>query len=98
MSEQLEKEAIKQKIEPPKMWNVVMHNDDFTTFEFVIVCLMYVFNKTESQANKIAMDIHQTGKGIVGQYTYEIAETRKEMAIAYAMEQEHPLKIELEPS
>ncbi len=98
MSEQLEKEVVKQKMEPPKMWNVVMINDDFTTVEFVIACLICVFNKSESQAAKITMDIHQKGKGIVGQYSHEIAETKKAMATAFAIEQGHPLKIELEPN
>lgn len=98
MSEQLEKETTKQKVEPPKMWNVVMYNDDYTPFDFVIACLMYIFNKSESQAGKIAMDIHQKGKGIVGQYTYELAETKKAMAEGFAQEQQHPLKIEIEKS
>lgn len=98
MSEQLDKETIKQKIEPPRMWNVVMYNDDYTPFEFVIACLMYVFGKTESQANKITRDIHEKGKGIVGQYTHEIAETKKIMAEGFAQEQQHPLKCEIEKS
>lgn len=98
MSEQLEKETVKLNLQPPKMWNIVMYNDDFTPFDFVISCLMYIFNKSESQAGKIALDIHTKDKGIVGQYTYEMAETKKVMAQEFAMQQEHPLKIELEPS
>jgi len=96
MSEQLEKETTKQKVEPPKMWNVVMYNDDFTPFDFVIGCLMYVFGKTESQASKIAMDIHTKGKSVVGQYTRDMAETKQAMAQAFAVQEQHPLKIEIE--
>lgn len=96
MSELIEKETLKQKVEPPKMWNVVMYNDDFTTFEFVVVCLGFVFHKTEVQAKQIAKDIHTKGKGIVGQYSYDIAETKKTMAEEFARQQDHPLKIEVE--
>ena len=48
MANLLEKQKEEQKVKPPIMWNVVFHNDDFTTFEFVIACLMYFFNKKES--------------------------------------------------
>lgn len=98
MAEQLEKETVKQKLEPPKMWNIVMYNDDFTPFDFVIACLIYIFNKSESEAGKIALDIHTKDKGIVGQYTYEMGETRKIMAQEFAIQEGHPLKIELEQS
>lgn len=96
MAEQLEKEVTKQKVEPPKMWNVVMYNDDFTTFEFVMGCLIYIFNKSEGEAAIITKAIHQKGKGIVGQYTKDIAYTKKEMAEGFARQQQHPLKIEVE--
>ena len=98
MSELIEKETTKQKVEPPKMWNVVMYNDDYTPFDFVIGCLMYVFSKSESQASKIARDIHEKGRGVVGQFTREVAETKQAMAQAFAIQEEHPLKIEIEQS
>jgi ATP-dependent Clp protease adaptor protein ClpS len=95
MSEIFEKQKEKQKIKPPQMWNVVMLNDDFTTFEFVMACLMQIFNKTEQQAFKITQDIHNSGKGIVGQYPRDIAETKKEYALAFARQEEHPLHVEI---
>lgn len=98
MSELMEKETLKQKMEPPKMWNVVMYNDDFTPFDFVIACLMYIFNKSESEAARITSDIHTKGKGLVGQYTYEMAETKQYMAQQFAIKEQYPLKIEIEQS
>lgn len=96
MSELLDKQTNKQAVKPPKMWNVVFVNDDFTTFEFVMVCLMCIFNKTEEQAFAITKAIHESGKGIVGQYSKDMAETKTQMAIEFAREREHPLHIEME--
>lgn len=96
MSENLEKETVKQKIAPPKMWNVILHNDDFTTIEFVVELLMALFNKNESQAAQIAMNVHSSGKGIAGQYTKEVAETKVAIAQTIAMNEQHPLKIEMQ--
>lgn len=96
MSELIEKETTKQTVKPPSMWNVVFYNDDFTTVEFVVDCLKYVFNKTTEQGHVIAMQIHNTGKGVVGQYTKEIAETKQMAALEYAQQNQHPLKIEIE--
>lgn len=95
MSHLIEKETVKQNVKPPKMYAVIIHNDDFTTFEFVIECLMSVFNKSEAEASKIAMSVHQEGKAIIGTYTLEIAETKQTIALKFAEMEEHPLKIEL---
>ena len=97
MSETFEKETVKQSLKPPVMWNVIFLNDDFTTFEFVIACLMEVFNKSEEQASMIATDIHEKGKGVVGQYTQDIALTKKEDAMGFAIKYEHPLQVLVEP-
>jgi ATP-dependent Clp protease adaptor protein ClpS len=96
MSEIFEKETLKQAVKPPSMWNVVFVNDDFTTMEFVMECLIYVFSKTESQAATVMLAVHQTGKGVVGQYTKDIAITKQTMAIEFARMNEHPLQILLE--
>ncbi len=98
MSEIFEKQIEKQKIKPPQMWNVIMLNDDFTTFEFVMACLIQIFNKTEQQAFMITQQIHESGKGIVGQYPKDIAETKKEYAMAFARQEKHPLNVTIEPN
>lgn len=96
MSNQLEKEEIKQVIEPPAMWNVIIHNDDFSHVEFVIVCLMDIFLKSKSEAIKIAMSVHEQGKGIAGKYTRDVAETKKGLAEFFAKINEQPLKFSLQ--
>jgi ATP-dependent Clp protease adaptor protein ClpS len=95
MSELIEKQTSKQAVKPPSMFKVIFLNDDFTTFEFVTAILMKVFQKSSDEADKIAGEVHQKGEGVVGQYTLDIAETKKEMAIAYAQAFEHPLQIKV---
>lgn len=96
MSETIEKKPVKERLKPPSMYNVVMHNDDYTTMEFVVAVLMYVFNKTQEQAVQIMMQIHQQGKGVAGTYTHDIATTKQEAAMDFAKSQEHPLQITVE--
>jgi ATP-dependent Clp protease adaptor protein ClpS len=97
MSELIEKETTKQAVKPPSMWQVVLLNDDYTTVEFVIDCLIYVFNKSEDEAARITMDVHKKGKGIVGRYTKDIALTKQSDAQNYAKSQGHPLQVLAEP-
>lgn len=98
MSEIIEKETIKQALKPPVMWNVVFINDDFTPFDFVIYCLIDIFAKTQEQAEMIASDIHTKGKGIVGQYSKDIAQTKQDDAVNFARSMEHPLNVQIEPA
>lgn len=96
MSEILEKEKVTLKVKPPKMWQVVFLNDDFTPFEFVMIILMTIFNKNQEQAWQITQKVHQEGKSVVGQYPYDIAQTKQQKAIDLARENEFPLQIELQ--
>ena len=98
MSEIIEKETIKQNVKPPVMWNVVMINDEYTTFEFVLECLRIVFGKGEEQAFIITKAIHEQGKGIVGTYTKDIAVTKQIQAMEMAQREEHPLQVKVEPN
>lgn len=97
MSELIEKETTKQAVKPPSMWQVILLNDDYTTVEFVINCLIYVFNKSEDEAARITMDVHHKGKGIVGRYTKDIAITKQRDAQEYAKAMGHPLQVLAEP-
>lgn len=97
MSEIIEKETTKQAVKPPSMWQVILINDDYTTVEFVIDCLVYVFNKTEDEAARITIDVHKKGRGIVGRYTKDIATTKQRDAQEYAKSLGHPLQIIAEP-
>jgi len=90
----LEKQKI--KVRKPKQYKVIMHNDDFTTMEFVIDVLMNIFNKKFEEANKIMIDVHKKGKGIAGIYSYDIAVTKSSMAMALAKEEGFPFKLSVE--
>lgn len=81
------------KLKAPKMYNVIMHNDDFTTMQFVVEVLIEVFRKQSVEASELMMKIHKNGKCIVGTYTYDIAVTKKLIADQMAKQQNYPLMI-----
>ena len=84
------------KVKKPKHYKVVMYNDDFTTMEFVVNILMTVFNKDLNTSNKIMMDVHKIGRGIVGVYPYDIATTKVAIALGMAKEEGFPFNITIE--
>lgn len=84
------------KIKKPRLYKVIMHNDDFTTMEFVVEILKTVFNKDLNTSNKIMMDVHKSGRGIVGIYPYDIATTKVAIALDMAKEEGFPFNITVE--
>lgn len=87
----------KTKLRPPKMYKVLMHNDDYTTMEFVILVLQKFFNKSASESQTIMLEVHTRGFGICGIYTYEVAESKVAKVTKYARDNGHPLKCSTEP-
>ena len=85
-----------EKIREPKQYRVVLHNDDYTTMDFVVAVLVTVFHKPTAEATKIMLDVHNKGKGICGVYTYDIAATRVARVHQLAKKREFPLKCSLE--
>ncbi len=85
------------RTQKPKRFKVLIHNDDYTTMEFVVSLLMSVFKHTPASATRLMLAIHRNGLGVAGVYTKEIAETRVEQAIEYARSAGHPLQCTLEP-
>jgi ATP-dependent Clp protease adaptor protein ClpS len=85
-----DKEKLKSK--EPNMYNVVFVNDDFTSMEFVVLMLQKYHSKSQEEAAKIMMDVHEKGKGIAGIYTHEIAETKAFMVNHRARIVGFPLK------
>ena len=81
--------------EPP-MYKVLLHNDDYTTMEFVIHVLMVVFHKSYEDATKIMLNVHRSGMGICGVFTYEVAETKVDLVHSLAEENDFPLKCTME--
>jgi ATP-dependent Clp protease adaptor protein ClpS len=90
-------EKQENKLQRPKMYQVVMHNDDFTPFDLVIAILMKVFNKNADAAMSLMMQVHKQGKGICGVYTHEVAETKISEAMGFAKSQGAPLRLHAEP-
>jgi ATP-dependent Clp protease adaptor protein ClpS len=87
----------RQKLQPPKRYKVLMHNDDYTTMEFVVLVLQKYFNKNYNEAQAIMLEVHQRGFGVCGIYTFEVAESKAAKVIKYARENGHPLRCSIEP-
>lgn len=88
----------KQSLKPPKMYKVIMHNDDYTTMEFVINVLQKFFNKSFPESQSIMLEVHTKGFGVCGVFTFEVAESKVAKVVKYARENGHPLKCTIEPS
>lgn len=84
-----------QVVKPP-FYKVLLHNDDYTTMEFVVQILMHVFNKSPENATRIMLDVHKQGIGLCGVYSYEIAETKVDQVHFLAREHGFPLKCSME--
>lgn len=85
-----------ERVEEPPLFKVLLHNDDYTTMEFVIWVLQSVFNMPEEQAVQVMLAVHLRGVGVAGIYTYEIAEMKVEKTTELAREQEYPLLVTME--
>ncbi|MEZ4393407.1 MAG: ATP-dependent Clp protease adaptor ClpS [Polyangiales bacterium] len=86
-----------RKVARPKMWKVLLHNDHYTTREFVVAVLMGVFHKSETDAVQIMLHVHQKGLGVAGVYTHDVAQTKIDKVHRLARDYEYPLKLSMEP-
>ena len=86
-----------QKVERPRMWRVLLHNDDYTTQEFVVWILEMIFHKDRGEAFDIMMSVHRSGMGLAGVYTHDVAETKVKTTKQMAEEHEFPLLVTMEP-
>ena len=89
-------ERTAEKVKKPSMYKVVLHNDHYTTMEFVVYVIQKVFNKGIQEATNIMFDVHKKGRGVVGVYTYDEATTRANQVMLLAKEAEFPLKCSVE--
>jgi len=80
----------KAKLEKPKLFKVLLHNDDFTTMEFVVWVLEYVFMRESAEAVAVMLSVHNEGVGVAGIYPYEIASMKAEKAMNLARAREFP--------
>lgn len=79
------------KLEKPPLYKVILHNDNFTTMDFVVFVLTHVFLRSEAEAFAIMLQVHHDGSGIAGVYSFEIANMKAEKAMNLARAQEYPL-------
>ena len=86
----------REKTQEPPLFKVLLHNDDFTTMEFVVWVLQSVFNLSEEQAVQIMLNVHVRGIGVAGVYTYEVAEMKVGRTMELAHENEFPLLCTME--
>ncbi|RMF82266.1 MAG: ATP-dependent Clp protease adapter ClpS [Nitrospirae bacterium] len=86
------------RLRPPPMYKVLLHNDDYTTMEFVVEVLMHVFHMDGARAYQVMMQVHREGIGVAGVYTREVAETKVAQVTAHARREGHPLKCTMEPA
>ena len=90
------REKRKITVKEPDMYRVKMHNDDFTTMDFVVEVLRQVFFKSEAEANALMLSIHKSGYAVVGIYPYDIAVSKVKKTNLMAREHGYPLKVTIE--
>ena len=86
-----------KRLKRPRLYRVLLHNDDYTTREFVVQVLHTVFHLGEQDAIRVMLHVHHTGVGVAGVFTREVAETKIQRVERMAQEQEFPLRLTMEP-
>lgn len=91
------KQHAEERTKEPPMYRVLLHNDDFTTKEFVVEILVYVFHKAMHEAMELMWRVHRHGRGVAGVFSREIAETKIATVTTIARENGFPLRLTMEP-
>ena len=95
-NDSLIKTQTKDKLKKPSLYKVLMLNDDYTPMEFVVYLLKSFFNKSNEEATKIMLHVHQNGIGVCGIFSYEIAETKVIQVLDTSRKNNHPLQCTME--
>jgi ATP-dependent Clp protease adaptor protein ClpS len=90
-------ERVDERVEHPRLWKVLLHNDDYTTQEFVVWVLESIFHLPHAEAFAIMMHVHQAGVGVAGLFTRDVAETKVKATQQLAEQHEYPLLVTIEP-
>ena len=90
------KTGLDPELREPPLYRVILHNDDYTTMDFVVMILRSVFDKSKEDATRIMLNVHHRGRGIAGVYTREIGETKIAIVHGMARDNQFPLKCSLE--
>ncbi|WP_234121247.1 ATP-dependent Clp protease adaptor ClpS [Clostridium hydrogenum] len=88
-------EKTENKIKEPRMYEVIIYNDDYTTMDFVVEVLVSIFSKSVPEAVKIMFDVHKKGSGVTGLYPYDIAVTKVKQTETMAIKNGYPLKLSI---
>lgn len=86
-----------KKLERPRLYRVLLHNDDYTTRDFVVWILQVVFHRSEVESVQIMLHVHNNGVGVAGVYPYDVAQAKVEKVLELAEQHEFPLLSTLEP-
>ncbi|HEU0186663.1 MAG TPA: ATP-dependent Clp protease adapter ClpS [Gallionellaceae bacterium] len=89
-------EAERSKTKPPKLYKVILLNDDFTTMEFVVEVLQTFFAMGRERATQVMLKVHKEGSAVCGVYTRDIAETKVTQVTDFAVQHGHPLRCSME--
>ena len=89
-------EKTRERTQRPELYRVILHNDDYTSMEFVVAVLEGIFGKSPAEAYRVMMHVHQSGVGVAGVYTHEVAETKVVEVRELAREAGYPLRASLE--
>jgi ATP-dependent Clp protease adaptor protein ClpS len=88
---------VEERVDQPRLWKVLLHNDDYTTQEFVVWVLESIFHLSHADAFAIMMHVHQAGVGVAGLFTRDVAETKVKATQQLAEQHEYPLLVTIEP-
>lgn len=86
----------KPKTKKPSMYKVLLLNDDYTPMEFVVLVLERIFHKSQEDATRIMLHVHQRGVGVCGVYSHDVAETKVTQVVDFARRHQHPLQCTME--
>lgn len=92
------KERSKSQVREPRQYQVILHNDNFTPMDFVVMALMKYFNKSFGEAQALMLQVHRQGKSVAGIYSYDIAMTKAAVTMRAAREAGYPLKLTCSPA
>jgi ATP-dependent Clp protease adaptor protein ClpS len=87
----------RREVRQPRRFSVILHNDDYTTMEFVVMVLTRFFAKSETEAHRIMLEVHHVGRGLAGVYSRDVAESKVEQVEELARADGHPLRCTAEP-
>jgi ATP-dependent Clp protease adaptor protein ClpS len=87
-----------QRTDKPRQYKVILHNDHYTTMEFVVMVLIRFFQKSETEAMHVMLTVHHKGTGVAGVYSKDVAETKVHEVTEFSQENGMPLRLTTEPT